>query len=93
MLFVLLEITWFGMIAEHCIAPVSSGCVELIVNVVDIVVAFFTTPIVVVFMLYLLPLTISLPSRYHLMIAAGFEVNSHVQLACELMSAIVVFDR
>ena len=93
MLLVLLEMTWFGRIAEHCIAPVSSGCVELIVNIEDIVVAFFTTPVVAVFMLYLLPFTTSLPSRYHLMVAAGLEVNSHVQLACELMSAIVVFDR
>ena len=92
MLFVLLEITLLGRIPEHFITPVSSGCDELMVNVVETFVAFSTTPKIFVFMLYLLPLIISLVSRYHLMVAAGLDVNSHVQLACVFIMAIVVFD-
>ena len=92
MLFVLLEMTWFGRIPEHFITPVSSGCVELMVNVVETFVAFSTTPKIVVFMLYLLPLIISLLSRYHVMVAAGLDVNSQVQLAWVFINTTVVFD-
>ena len=93
MIVVLLEMTLFGMLPSHFSIPLSLSCIKLIVNVVEVVVTFFTTPIIIVLMLYLLGFTTSLPLKYHVTLAAGLVANSHVQLACVFVITIVLLGK
>ena len=92
MLLVLDDMLLLGRIAAHLILPVSSGSVELIVNVEKTLVALLKTPRVVVFIVYR-GLFTSCPLIYHLTVGVGLASNWQLQLALVFMNTIVAFGR